>query len=542
MIDLPSRYFVPKGFSFYKMEIRQDFPQKKRKTSFNLFFRRRIGLPVLFCVLALAGSVLSVCTLGVSRYEWRGLGIEVQLLPSSQGLTRLELIPLGAIQAHTHLAPVTLVAGLREIRLDQVRDQLSAAPKPAALERDFLNIARQCLRQFILRQLVMAAIGGMLAPMLLHSRRLRYYLIGSLIGVVGVGAVLGNALTTFNSRAFASPTYTGALKQAPWVIQFGRDAFSKFETLSQKLRHVAANLNQLYGRIERMPGAGLLTESPGSFRVLHVSDIHNNGAALNFLREVADTFHVRLIVDTGDLTDFGSPPETLIVRGIGRLPYPYVFVAGNHDSQTVMQALAQLPNVTLLHGQWAQVGGLTLLGLPNPASARAGVGSVDTTPAEIETGGQALAQLAASRLLPPDIVAVHDPNEGRALWGHVPVILCGHLHRLYLEQHSPEGGEAQEPGQSFAGTPPVPLAHLPSPVPPHYATWVCNAGTTGAAGLRYFEKEQGVPFSCLVLTFREALLTPALSGAAARPHLIAVDEIVLDGTLGTYSITHRTVE
>ena len=61
------------------------------------------------------------------------------------------------------------------------------------------------------------------------------------------------------------------------------------------------------------------------------------------LRELVATYDAAplhpddMIVDTGDLTDFGSPPETAMVQGIRKIGYPYVFVAGNHDSQTVMR-------------------------------------------------------------------------------------------------------------------------------------------------------------------------------------------------------------
>ena len=110
-------------------------------------------------------------------------------------------------------------------------------------------------------------------------------------------------------------------------------------------------------------------------------------------------------------------------------------------------------------------------------------------------------------------------------------------------------------------------------------TVICNAGTTGAAGLRYLEKEKGTPFSCAVLTFylpapprsgREAAVgpssapgdspgptgatplantTPTVPGGQAgappnappaRPILRAIDLIALKGSFGEYSISHYT--
>lgn len=521
----------------------------------------RIGATLLFCLLSFGGAALGVGTLGRCAYRWHGFEVELRLVPAWRGETRLVLAPLGEVHAPTHAAPVALVASLQEIRIEEIKKLVANGAKREDLARDFERVARADLRAFILRQEAVAALGALLAPLLFRCRRLRLYFGGSLLGALVLSIFLANALTTFNGNAFRSPTYTGTLRQAPWVIQFGKDTFNKFEAFSQKLRRVATNLNVLYGRIAALNPVE--DNAPNTFRVLHVSDIHNNVAALDFLRQVADQFKVSFIVDTGDLTDFGSPPETVLVEGIGKLPYPYVFVLGNHDSQAIGKALARQPNVLVLDGQVVTVEGLSLLGLPNPAAARAGIGSVDTMPEELAAGGAELLRLVQAMPVPPDIVAIHDPEEARPLYGRVPLILCGHEHRIYVEeQRAPPGG-----------------------VTPFARTVVCNAGTTGAAGLRYFEKEKGVPFSCAVLTFRRAPTpvapgvavppvstvpsapnnaananptnetspgTPLLTGvtgspvsettvsaAPRRPQLIAIDRIVLNGSLGEYSISHQ---
>jgi hypothetical protein len=539
----------------------------------------RAGFFALFCLISLLGSTLAVCTLGRSVYRWHGFAIELRLLPSAYGQTRLALMPLGEVQARTHVAPVALVATLQEIRIDEVQKLLGSRLRREDLARDFQKSAQGDLRLFVARQFGVAALGALLAPLLWHSRRLRVYVGSSLIGVLGVAVVLGNVFTTFNRNAFDSPTYTGALKQAPWVIQFSKDAFLKIEALSEKLRTVASNLNLLYGRIERLPG--LPEGDQDTFRVLHVSDIHDNIAAMQFIRQVADQFKVDMIVDTGDLTDYGSPPETAIVKDIARMHMPYVFVLGNHDSLAVATALLRVPEVTLLNGKIVNVQGLTLLGLPNPASARPGPGNVNETgpgsvtasQADLDAGSAELLRLVSSQAVPPDIVAIHDPVEAQALWGRVPLILCGHEHRYSVETRTlpPPGSGGQSP---VGAMPDVRAA---------YNTVVCNAGTTGAAGLRYLDKESGTPFSCAVLTFRRphplppqsvgptnspapaggsggqspAIAAPLPAGngspaaivnqsaaspdATARPQLQAIDMIVLNGSLDEYSITHYPI-
>lgn len=508
---------------------------------------------LLFLLLCLGGAILSVGTLGRSVYRWHGFAVELRLLPSARGKTALVLMPLGEVHANTHRAPVELIATLQEIQIEEINKLVDSNPGMAALTKDFERAAREDLRNFVIRQLVFAAIGALLAPMLLRSRRPWKYALSALIGVSIVGITLGSALKTFNGKAFESPTYTGTLRQAPWVIQFGKDAFVRIDELSQKLKTIAANLNVLYGRIAEPPDHLGATPDGDNVRILHVSDLHNNPAGLNFMREVAHQFNVSLIVDTGDLTDFGSPPETAMVQGIAKIGYPYVFVAGNHDSQTVIRAIERLPNVTVLNGQVADVEGFTFLGLPNPASARASVGNVDTTPQELQAGAETLLQTLHGLPTPPDMIAIHNPEEARPLLGSVPLVLCGHLHRYYVETLS-----AIEPPPADPHAPATRGAAVP------FDTVICNAGTTGAAGLRYFEKEQGVPFSCAVLTFRRPPAhSPTLSPPTVprstvspstispdrpnvrqapgqmRPRLLSIDLVVLDGSLNQYSITHR---
>lgn len=541
---------------------------------------RKAAWVLFFVLMSAGGAILCVCTLGRSVYRWHGFAVEVRLLPALRGETVLVLIPLGSVRAGTHRAPVALIASLEEIQIDEINKFLTTNPKVDTLTQDFEKFARQSLANFVGRQLAFAGLGALFAPALLRSRTFWKYLVSLLIGVGIVGCTLGSALTSFNGRAFETPTYTGALRQAPWVIQFGKDAFVRIGELSHKLRTVAQNLNVLYGRIASSPDKLTADPEPDLIRVLHVSDLHNNPAGMNFLKEVAQQFKVSLIVDTGDLTDFGSPPETILVQGIGKIGYPYVFVAGNHDSQTVISALSRLPNVTILNGQVASVEGLTFLGLPNPASSRASVGNVDTTAEEIQAGSDTLLRTLDTLPEPPDILAIHNPEEARPLWGRIPLVLCGHVHRYYVETHK----EVMPPPA------PTQIAPAPSPTPtavkPVFPTVVCNAGTTGAAGLRYFEKEEGVPFSCAVLTFRRASLpkTPGSDSATAtqpdarqhddntagvqqsntdanpdnkqaisktnpkrpdpprRPILRAIDLIVLDGSLHEYSITHYSFQ
>ena len=94
---------------------------------------------------------------------------------------------------------------------------------------------------------------------------------------------------------------------------------------------------------------------------------------------------------------------------------------------------------------------------------------MDTSDAALTTAANQLLADVKQTQKPPDIVCVHNPREAAEVIGRVPLVLCGHLHRYYVET------------QGF--------------------TVVCNAGTTGGAGLRYFDRSEGVPLSAALLTF-----------------------------------------
>jgi len=144
------------------------------------------------------------------------------------------------------------------------------------------------------------------------------------------------------------------------------------------------------------------------------------------------------------------------------------------------------------------VAGLTVLGEPDPISLRANAGSVDDSPEAIRGASDKLAADYLKMKEPPDIVCVHNPLQADALIGKAKLVLCGHEHRAYIEVRND--------------------------------TVICNAGTTGAAGARYFDNKNGVPFSAEILTFSKG----------AKPHLLFVDQVKLEGSLSQYSIQRRS--
>src|SRR5262249_57916802 len=73
-----------------------------------------------------------------------------------------------------------------------------------------------------------------------------------------------------------------------------------------------------------------------------------------------------MVIDTGDITDWGSEPEASYVAAIGRLNVPYVFVRGNHDSRQTQAAVGRQPNAIVLDDEVRTVDGLTIAGIGDP--------------------------------------------------------------------------------------------------------------------------------------------------------------------------------
>lgn len=452
---------------------------------------RAVGAALGFVLLSLLGAAFVVSVFGARTYHWRAFDIRVSVQPALRGQTRLDFAPIGEVRARTHATPLTVTIRLASIDFERMKQLVLKPPPRAELEKEFAGAARRSLINLALWQITLGAAGALLVPLFLRLRRARWWALAAACGAGFTALVFVGTLQTFDRKAFQSPTYTGSLREARWMIGFVTEAVGRAEALSDKLRNVANNLGTLYGRIGAIPG---LVQETETVKILHISDIHNNPAAVPFVRELAEKMKVDAILDTGDLTDFGTPLETRLSRGLAPGSIPYIFVAGNHDSQATVRAVRARPNTFILDGEPVTVAGLTFLGLPDPSSARAGNGSVNTSLEALEDAGDRMAARYAAAMPPPDVVCVHNPRQAAPLLGLARVVLCGHMHRASIETTD--------------------------------GTVICNAGTTGAAGARYFDRAEGVPFSAALLTFTRS----------PEKRLLFIDLVVLDGSLGQYSI------
>lgn len=460
----------------------------------NLPAPLRMILAALLCV---AGAAAAVNTFADAEFSDGGMRYAASIWLFVKGETRLSLPPLGTAYARTHWAPVRLqleLRGVTPVLLHEMGDgrDLRAAVLAGTEER-----ARRAALGTALLAVMLAGLGGAAALAVLRRARLRLLpALGAFaLGAASCAALLGAAYAGYDLDRLRQPRYEGVLASAPWIMSVLTESLAGLDRLGSAFEAMAENLPRL---LEQGETGAPMSEPGDDLRVLHVSDIHNNRAAFGLIKSLVRNFEVDLVIDTGDLTDYGSTFESGVYAEIGGLGVPYVFVSGNHDSPAIVQALKELGNVRIAGGEPIEIRGLRILAAPDPSSRE---------PLSAIAGGDEL-RLAAERLFAlwrgmkdkPDLVAAHNPALLGGLIGKAPVLLHGHDHRASLREIR---GSLLE-----------------------------DAGTTGAAGLRGLASGEDVPYTVMLQYWRR--------GSGERPALLAVDAVTVDGLNGRLQVA-RTI-
>ena len=174
---------------------------------------------------------------------------------------------------------------------------------------------------------------------------------------------LGLAAATLRPQAIEEPRYEGLLVNAPAIVGDARRIANDYTRYAEQLQRLVGNVSQLYTTVSALP---VYEPAPGTTRVLHVSDMHLNPTGWQLIRTVVEQFGIDVVIDTGDITDWGSEPEASFVGSIGLLKKPYVYIRGNHDSARTAAAVARQPNAIVLNNSTTTVAGLTIAGIADP--------------------------------------------------------------------------------------------------------------------------------------------------------------------------------
>lgn len=424
----------------------------------------RASRTVLPLLVVLAAALAAALYLSAAVGQVGPFKVQLSAAFAPHGGTTFSLPPFGEVSADTHRLPLALRVTLLGVNLSDLQRWVGKNASAEAALASAEGSLRPLVVRFIAQALLLAAALGGIAVATCR-RKAGEIALGALAGALLMAGVTGGVALQYDQSAFARPRYQGALEAAPWVVGLLQQNWRQFGGVGTQVETLTKNLSGLSDRLTLL---STVAQPAQDLRLLHVSDLHNNPLGLRFVAEAVKAFKVDAVVDTGDLTDFGTPLEGELFRDIAGLGVPYYFTPGNHDTPYLLRQLQRYRNIHVLDGETAVFRGLTILGAADPSSRR-------TSP-EVASAGelagvdQALLAKVESSGRRVDVVAVHNRLMARSLAGKVGVVLHGHDHRLSV---------AQEAG-----------------------TTVIDAGTTGAAGLRGLQTQAGEdPYSMALLYF-----------------------------------------
>ncbi len=450
---------------------------------------------VALIIMAMLGSMFFIQLFAKLSFQYDSFSFTLKTSFNKYGGTTINVPPVGQLFLKTHYTPWQFHFTLNAIDFTQLEKQLDSIP----VKEEWLETLQRETLHTVLKLFVLVTVSGLAGAFLtLLAFRIKpfstHFWYGMLGAVLLILAFIATTALTYDSDAIEHPQYHGVLASAPWAMNLVTMGLDNIEVIGENLKKISQDLPLLFKQAGQIKNIGDLQFD---LAVLHVSDIHNNPAAFEFIAELVNNFKIQLIIDTGDLTDYGTPLEAEIINRIARIKVPYVFLPGNHDSPLIIDRLKKVPFVKVLEQGTIRIKGLSILGQADPASQS--YNSDLATEEEIKKAAEALKETLQSQKSPPDIVLVHNRKLVTDIIGQVPLILHGHDHQYRLTTEA--------------------------------NTIINDAGTTGAAGLRGLT-EEGVPYSATILYWKKDE-TGALK-------FKALDSIKINGVAGQLTIDRHT--
>lgn len=417
---------------------------------------QQIRSGALITVIALIGVLVGIQLGGQDSTEVGPFHVNLSVSPSLYGESALDIPPLGTITVDSHDSPVKLTGRIDSLDDAETRALLSDPQRIEQASNDAIDELFGSVVKVAIRAAI-AGIAGALILGLIFFRNLRRALLS---GAVAFAVLLGTGVATaatWSPESIREPRYEGLLTNVPAIIGDAQNIYDRFGEYRGELIRILTNMGRVYTNLSTLP---TYQPDPNTIRVLHITDLHLNPNSYPVIKAIVDQFQVQVVVDTGDLTDWGSKLENSYASGIGSLGVPYVFIRGNHDSAVTAAAVARQPNAIVLENQVREVNGLTFAGIGDPRftpdKSDGSDGRVqDDDPAVLTAGEQLAATIEAyndqfaddsnnggtkdggdagtdPRVRPDgsvNIALVHDPGAAPKLDGKVPLVLSGHTHK-----------------------------------------------------------------------------------------------------------------
>lgn len=451
-----------------------------------------VGRTLARALTGVAGAALGLRLAGRATGAVGPLEVTATLELASGGV-RVQLPPLGTATIRSHRGPLRITAlasgvdpdGLNQLDLNQLdRDRRDQAQQAVVAD------ARALGRALAARS-ALAALGGAAVTAAATLRRPRDVVGATTAAAALLAGAAATAAATLRRTAWRTPELDGVLTQAPLLLGDLKTAPERIGTYRDQLRELLRTGTDVYRAVATLP------EPPpaGAVRLLHISDIHLSPLAFPLAHALVEAYGVDAVVDTGDLVDWGTPPEQHFAAQIAALGIPYVFVKGNHDSDGIAAAVGRQPNATVLDAAAGavEVAGLRFAGMADPRFTPDKTTGDDHAEHRVSEAAAAFAAAIVGTQV--DVVLAHDPAAARALAGIVPLVLAGHTHKR----------AARRLGD----------------------TVVLVQGSTGGSGLRGVQQQPTTPVSLSILYLDRA-----------TKRLSCVDEITLGG-IGSVALEVR---
>jgi predicted MPP superfamily phosphohydrolase len=456
---------------------------------------RVAGFWTLRAVLALGGALIAVLLFARVQAPIGPFDATLAFRPAAGG-AQVAVAPLGELTVDVYDGPLRLDIALQRVDQDRARTLATDPVRLAGVVDQVSDDLRDAVVELVWKTVLIALAGAAVTSAVVWRRRWEPAIAAGMTGVVLLGTA-GLGAATWRPEALSQPRYTGLLVNANSLIGSAEDLVARFDAYRASLEDLVANVGTLYSAISALPAPG---GTEDTVALLHVSDLHLNPAGFDLVRQVAQQFQVDGVLDTGDITDWGSQPENQLINTVGALDVPYVYIRGNHDSATTAALIAAQPNATVLDDSATEVAGLTVVGMPDPRfTPDKSTGDDGAGEDVLVASGEELAEFVGTLPSPPAIALVHDPKQATPLDGAVPVVLAGHTHQRKVTTLDD-------------------------------GTLLMVEGSTGGAGLRGLQGEYPEPLTCTVLYLDRG-----------TGELRAYDEITLGGLGETEVTIQRTV-
>jgi len=399
---------------------------------------RRRALDAVAVVLAVACAVVAFSAAAKANLTVGPARLAVSLSPAWSPRTVVAVPPFGSVEAATHKGPVLLQVQLVEVDVVGAgrmieRGEISPATIGSATAEDLPAEAVSAAGwRLMLAGLAAAALVAALVALALR-RRASVVALAVALSLAVPAVSVGIASATYRVAAFREPTLRGSLTYAPQLVDVFSTRIADIERLRDQAVKVARDLAAYYADERSLTSGGAL---PGTYRVLHVTDLHLDPVGAELGKEVARSFEASLVIDTGDLPVLGASVEAATFASLVDTSVPRVYIPGNHDSPASLAELERL-GVTVLTTGMIDVDGLSIFGVPDPVSRGFGVEpDRDAVEASAEDAFAELEAAIRSGDDTPQVVAIHNPAMEQPFLGSVPLILSGHTHsaRFYVSK------------------------------------------------------------------------------------------------------------